>query len=68
MEKKAVLGIVDLCVVPLPFYLVVFTCRADYLPGAFLVSEELTELAGTVKCLDNIDFKLVYHLKLLSLG
>ncbi|CAI8038146.1 RUN domain-containing protein 3A [Geodia barretti] len=32
--------------------------QADYLPGAFLVSEELTELAGTVKCLDNIDFNL----------
>ena len=25
-EKRAVLGVVDLCVVPFPFYLVVFTC------------------------------------------
>ena len=29
----------------------------EYLPGAFLLSDELTEIAGTVKCLDTIDFK-----------
>jgi len=27
-----------------------------YLPGAFLLSEELIELAGTLRCLDAIDF------------
>ena len=26
LEKRALLGVVDLFVVPLPFYLVVFTC------------------------------------------
>ncbi len=28
-----------------------------YLPGAFLTSDLMTELAGTLKCLDAIDFK-----------
>lgn len=28
-----------------------------YFPGGFLVSEELTELAGNLRCLDAIDFK-----------
>ena len=31
--------------------------RSLYLPGAFLCSDELTELAGTLRCLDSIDFK-----------
>lgn len=31
---------------------------ASYLPGAFMLSEELVELAGTLKCLDAIDFNL----------
>ena len=35
--------------------------KALYLPGAFLVSEDLTELAGNLRCLDAIDFKYVYH-------
>ena len=34
--------------------------RSLYLPGAFLCSDELTELAGTFRCLDSIDFKLVH--------
>jgi hypothetical protein len=29
-----------------------------YQPGAFLLSDELTEIAGTIKCLDTIDFNL----------
>ena len=28
-----------------------------YFPGGFLVSEELVELAGNLRCLDAIDFK-----------
>jgi hypothetical protein len=28
-----------------------------YYPGGFLVSDELTELAGNLRCLDAIDFK-----------
>lgn len=28
-----------------------------YNPGGFLISEELTELAGNLRCLDAIDFK-----------
>lgn len=32
--------------------------KALYFPGAFLVSEELTELAGNLRCLDAIDFNL----------
>lgn len=28
-----------------------------YYPGGFLISEELTELAGNLRCLDAIDFK-----------
>ena len=31
--------------------------KTFYLPGAFLYSDSLTELAGTLKCLDAIDFK-----------
>ena len=33
------------------------TLRGFYIPGGFLVSEELTELAGNLRCLDAIDFK-----------
>lgn len=31
--------------------------KTFYLPGGFLYSDSLTELAGTLKCLDAIDFK-----------
>ena len=33
--------------------------KSFYLSGAFLCSDRLTELAGNLKCLDAIDFKLV---------
>ena len=33
--------------------------KTFYLPGAFLYSDSLIELAGTLKCLDAIDFKWV---------
>ena len=41
--------------------------KSLYFPGAFLVSEELTELAGNLRCLDAIDFKyVVYKLSYVS--
>ena len=34
-----------------------FSLRTFYLPGAFVMSDEMVELAGTLRCLDAIDFK-----------
>ena len=43
--KRVVLGVVDLCVVPLPFYLVVFTCtRLDYCSKLLSRSQRKTSL------------------------
>lgn len=44
----------------MPFYVLY---RNMYMPGAFLLSSELVELAGTLQCLDAIDFKSVLFVK-----
>ena len=41
-------------------YIYVLHHRSEYQSEAFLLSEEFTVLAGTLNCLDTIDFKYIH--------